>query len=162
MAQRAGAALARWPRSPRTSRRSSTSSPPSSRRSGVLREVSPGTLDVVAAMGELLSSRIVADALVHAGLPGEWVDARLAIVTNDDYTRAMPLMRETTAALRAVVSPLVDAGRVPGARRVRRARRLRGAYDDARTWRIGLFGRDRRRRHRCRARFRSGPTWTGC
>ena len=80
---------------------------------GVLREVSPGTLDVVAATGELLSSRIVAAALVHAGLPGEWVDARLAIVTNDDYTRAMPLMRETTAALRAVVSPLVDAGRVP-------------------------------------------------
>jgi aspartate kinase len=41
------------------------------------------------------------------------VDARLAIVTNDDYTRAVPLMRETTAALRASVSPLVDAGRVP-------------------------------------------------
>jgi aspartate kinase len=80
---------------------------------GVLREVSPGTLDVVAAMGELLSSRIVADALVHAGLPAQWVDVRLAIVTNDDYTRAVPLMRETTAALRAVVAPLADAGRVP-------------------------------------------------
>jgi aspartate kinase len=41
------------------------------------------------------------------------VDARLAIVTSSDYTRALPLMRETTAALRAVVSPLIDAGRVP-------------------------------------------------
>jgi aspartate kinase len=80
---------------------------------GVLREVSPGTLDVIAAMGELLSSRIVAGALVEAGLPAEWVDARLAIVTSSDYTRALPLMRETTAALRAVVSPLVDARRVP-------------------------------------------------
>jgi len=80
---------------------------------GVLREVSPGTLDVVAATGELLSSRIVADALVHAGLPGQWVDARLAIITSDDYTRAVPLMRETTAALRAVVSPVIDAGRIP-------------------------------------------------
>jgi aspartate kinase len=80
---------------------------------GVLREVSPGTLDVIAAMGELLSSRIVAGALVEAGLPAEWVDARLAIVTSSDYTRAVPLMRETTAALRAVVSPLVDARRVP-------------------------------------------------
>ncbi|HEY5616299.1 MAG TPA: lysine-sensitive aspartokinase 3 [Vicinamibacterales bacterium] len=80
---------------------------------GVLREVSPGTLDVIAAMGEILSSRIVAEALIHGGLPGEWVDARLVIVTNDDYTRAVPLMRETSAALRAVVSPLVDAGRVP-------------------------------------------------
>ena len=80
---------------------------------GVLREVSSGTLDVVAATGELLSSRIVAEALVHAGLPGQWVDARLAIITSDDYTRAVPLMRETTAALRAVVSPVIDAGRIP-------------------------------------------------
>ena len=80
---------------------------------GILREVSTSTLDVIAAMGELLSSRIVAGALVEAGLPAEWVDARLAIVTSSDYTRALPLMRETTAALRAVVSPLVDARRVP-------------------------------------------------
>jgi aspartate kinase len=80
---------------------------------GVLREVSPGTLDVIAATGELLSSRIVADALVHADLPGHWVDARLAVITSEDYTRAVPLMRETTAALRAVVSPVVDAGRIP-------------------------------------------------
>jgi len=80
---------------------------------GVLREVSPRTLDVMAAMGELLSSRIVAAALVHAGLPGEWVDARRALVTNDDHTRAAPLMRETTAALRATVTPLVEAGGVP-------------------------------------------------
>lgn len=79
----------------------------------VLREVSPRTLDVVAAMGELLSSRIVAAALVHAGLPGEWVDARRAIVTDADHTRANPLMRETTAALRASVLPVVDAGRIP-------------------------------------------------
>jgi aspartate kinase len=79
----------------------------------VLREVSSRTLDVVAAIGELLSSRIVAAALVHAGLPGEWVDARRAIVTDDDYTRACPLMRETTAALRASVLPVVEAGRIP-------------------------------------------------
>jgi aspartate kinase len=80
---------------------------------GVLREVSPRTLDVVAAMGELLSSRLVAAALVEAGLPGEWIDARRAIVTNDDHTRAAPLMRETTAALRASVIPAIDAGRIP-------------------------------------------------
>jgi len=79
----------------------------------VLREVSPRTLDVVAAMGELLSSRIVAAALVEAGVPAEWVDARRAIVTNDDHTRAAPLMRETTAALRASVVPVLDAGHVP-------------------------------------------------
>ena len=79
----------------------------------VLREVSVRTLDVVAAMGELLSSRIVAAALVHAGVPGEWVDARRAIVTDDDHTQACPLMRETTGALRASVLPVVEAGRIP-------------------------------------------------
>jgi aspartate kinase len=79
----------------------------------VLREVSPRTLDVIAAMGELLSSRIVAAALVEAGVPGEWVDARRVVVTNDDHTRAAPRMRETNSALRASLLPLLEAGRVP-------------------------------------------------
>ncbi len=79
----------------------------------VLREVSPRTLDVVAAAGELLSSRIVAAALTQAAVPAEWVDARCAIVTNDDYTRAVPLAEETNAALRSSALALIDAGRVP-------------------------------------------------
>lgn len=79
----------------------------------VLREVSPRTLDVVAAMGEILSSRIVAAALTSAGVPAEWVDARQVIVTSDDHTRAMPLRRETDDRLRARLCPLLDAGRVP-------------------------------------------------
>ncbi|HKE86292.1 MAG TPA: aspartate kinase [Vicinamibacterales bacterium] len=79
----------------------------------VLREVSPRTLDVVASMGELLSSRIVAAALTAAGVPAEWVDARLAIVTNDDHTRAAPLTSETNAALGRTVVPILDSGRVP-------------------------------------------------
>ena len=79
----------------------------------VLREASPRTLDVVAAVGELLSSRIIAAALEHEGVPSAWVDARRVIITNDEHTRATPLLRETNAALRATVLPLVDAGRVP-------------------------------------------------
>jgi aspartate kinase len=80
---------------------------------GVLREVSLRTLDVVASMGELLSSRIIAAAMAGAGLPAEWVDARRVIVTNDAHTCAVPMMRETNAALRASLLPLVDSGRVP-------------------------------------------------
>jgi aspartate kinase len=79
----------------------------------VLREVSPRTLDVVAAAGELLSSRIVAAALAEAGVPSEWVDARRAIITTADHTRALPLAKETDAALQASVRAVVDAGRVP-------------------------------------------------
>jgi aspartate kinase len=80
---------------------------------GVLREVSARTLDVVAAMGELLSSRIVAAALQADGIPAAWVDARRAIVTNDDHTCAAPLMRETMSAVRALVASSIDAGGVP-------------------------------------------------
>jgi aspartate kinase len=79
----------------------------------VLREVSPRTLDVVAAAGELLSSRIVAAALAGADVPSEWVDARRAIITTGDHTRALPLATETDAALRTSVRAVVDAGRVP-------------------------------------------------
>jgi aspartate kinase len=79
----------------------------------VLREVSPRTLDVIAAAGELLSSRIVTAALAGADIPSEWVDARRAIITTADHTRALPLATETDAALRATVLAVVDAGRVP-------------------------------------------------
>ena len=79
----------------------------------VLREVSPRTLDVIAAMGELLSSRVIAAALNTAGIPATWVDARKAIVTDGEHTKAAPLTAETDAALAAHVRPVIDAGRVP-------------------------------------------------
>jgi aspartate kinase len=79
----------------------------------VLREVSPRTLDVVASIGELVNSRIVTAALAEAGLPAEWVDARRVIITNDDHTRAIPMARETQAAMHASIVPLLEAGRVP-------------------------------------------------
>jgi len=78
----------------------------------VLREVSPRTLDVVAAVGELLSSRIIAAALTSAGVDAEWVDARQVIVTNSEHTRATPLGKETDARLRSIVGPILDSGRV--------------------------------------------------
>jgi aspartate kinase len=79
----------------------------------VLREVTPRTLDVVASIGELLSSRLVAAALVDAGVPGAWVDARHAIVTNDEFTRATPMTDATDEALARTVGPLLDGGQVP-------------------------------------------------
>jgi aspartate kinase len=79
----------------------------------VLREISPRTLDVVAAAGELLSSRMVAAALTAAGVPAEWVDARSAIVTDDEHTRATPLARETNEALVRTMVPVLDAGHIP-------------------------------------------------
>jgi aspartate kinase len=76
-------------------------------------ETSPRVLDVVASAGELLNSRLVAAAFVGAGLPGVWVDARKVVVTNGEYTRAIPLAAETDAAMRAHVRSQIDAGKVP-------------------------------------------------
>ena len=79
----------------------------------VLGEVSPRWLDTIAATGEIVSSRLVAAALASRGLPAEWVDARCAIVTGAEHTAAPPLMEETTAALMALVDPMLAAGKVP-------------------------------------------------
>jgi aspartate kinase len=79
----------------------------------VLREASPRTLDVVAAIGELSSSRLVAAALESSGVPARWIDARRAVVTTGDHTRALPLSRETGDALRETVVPALGAGLVP-------------------------------------------------
>jgi aspartate kinase len=77
-----------------------------------LRDASARSKDVIAAAGELLSSRLVAAALEHAGIPAAWVDARQAIVTNGEHMAAAPLMPETEAAVARTVKPHVDGGRV--------------------------------------------------
>jgi aspartate kinase len=79
----------------------------------ILREASPRSLDGVACAGELLSSTVVAAAFASAGVESAWVDARRGIVTDDQYTAAVPLLDETHAALAREVAPHLAAGRVP-------------------------------------------------
>jgi aspartate kinase len=79
----------------------------------VLKEVTPRWMDAVAAVGEILSSRIVAAALTAHGLPSGWVDARAVIVTGDEHMAAPPLMRETAGALAAVADPILAERRIP-------------------------------------------------
>jgi aspartate kinase len=80
---------------------------------GVLREVSPRWLDALAAMGEILGSRMVAAALTARGLGAAWIDARRAVVTDREHTAAAPLLPETTAALMQHVDPPLASGRLP-------------------------------------------------
>ena len=56
----------------------------------VLREVSPRSRDAVHAVGELVSSRIVAAALADHGIPSSWVDARTVLVTDAEHTAPRP------------------------------------------------------------------------
>ena len=51
--------------------------------------------------------------LLSQGLASAWVDARRAIVTADAHLAAPPLFPETTAALMAVVDPVLASRRIP-------------------------------------------------
>jgi len=79
----------------------------------VLREVSPRSRDALHAIGEVLSSAIVAAALSDAGIPTTGVDARSVLVTDDEHTAAAPEMIETCERCRDRVAPVLAEGRVP-------------------------------------------------
>jgi aspartate kinase len=70
-------------------------------------------LDAIAATGELLSSRLVVAAMSRRGLPSAWVDARDVVITDDRFTRAVPLMDNVAAAVPAVLAPLVSNETIP-------------------------------------------------
>lgn len=78
---------------------------------GVLHELSPRSRDAIVALGETMSSRLVAAALTTAGVPSRWVDATTILVTDGAHGRAQPLMDLTTARSRRTISPHLDAGR---------------------------------------------------
>jgi aspartate kinase len=71
----------------------------------VLREVSPRSRDAVHAVGELVSSRIVAAAFADHGIPSAWVDARTVLITDAEHTGAAPDMIETCERARERMAP---------------------------------------------------------
>jgi aspartate kinase len=79
----------------------------------VLREVTARSLDAVASAGELLSSRLVAAALGGRGIPATWADPRRLIVTDAQFTAAVPLPAETAARILEQVADSLAAGVVP-------------------------------------------------
>jgi aspartate kinase len=78
----------------------------------VLREVSPRSRDAVHAVGEVVSSRIVAAACADHGIASSWVDARTVLITDAEHTAAAPEMMETCDRARARVAPLLADGKV--------------------------------------------------
>ena len=78
----------------------------------VLREVSHRSQDAVLAVGELVSSRIVAAALADDGVPSAWVDARTVLVTDAEHTGAAPDMMATCERAREHVAPANAGGKV--------------------------------------------------
>lgn len=54
----------------------------------LLRELTPRAKDMIVSFGEYMSSKIVAEALIAAGISAAWKDSRELIVTNSEYTHA--------------------------------------------------------------------------
>jgi aspartate kinase len=78
----------------------------------VLREVSPRSRDAVMAVGEVVSSRIVAAAFADRAIDSAWVDARTVLVTDAEHTAAAPDMEATCARAAERLAPIVRAGTV--------------------------------------------------
>jgi aspartate kinase len=77
------------------------------------KRVTPADHDTIVAMGELASSRIVADAFAERGVPSVWVDARSVLVTDAEHTMALPDMEATCARMRERVAPVTARGEIP-------------------------------------------------
>ncbi len=78
-----------------------------------LGDLTPRSLDTIAALGEQLSSVLVVAAFRKLGLPAEHVDAREVMITDGNFTRAEPQAEAIAEAAQRVVMPLIRAGRIP-------------------------------------------------
>jgi aspartate kinase len=77
------------------------------------RSATPAQLDAVAGRGELWSSRLVAAALVGAGVDATWVDVRPLMITDARHTRATPYLQVLNQRARDCLKPLCETGQVP-------------------------------------------------
>jgi aspartate kinase len=79
----------------------------------ILGELSPRSLDAIASYGERLSTSILSTAMQERGLPAELIDARRLIVTDENFTKAAPLMELTKERAQAILLPKLEKGVVP-------------------------------------------------
>jgi aspartate kinase len=80
---------------------------------GVTKQVTPAHHDMIVAMGELASSRIVAAAFEEQGLPAVWVDARDVLVTDGEHMAAAPDMDATCGKAARHLSPITARQQIP-------------------------------------------------
>lgn len=79
----------------------------------VLGEVTPRALDAIASLGERLLAPILAESIRGCGEKTHAIESSELIVTDDNYTRADPLMDETREKSRARLLPLLEAATIP-------------------------------------------------
>lgn len=76
----------------------------------LLGELTNRTLDAIASAGELLSSRILADAMNHRGLKTELLDARSFMITDAQFSSAWPLFPEIETRVQERIPPVLARG----------------------------------------------------
>jgi aspartate kinase len=79
----------------------------------VLGHATPRSFDAIAALGEQLSSHLIAAFFRMRGIPAEHVDAREVFVTDDNFMTAEPQIDAIAEASRDLVQPLIQEGKVP-------------------------------------------------
>lgn len=79
----------------------------------VLGEVTPRALDAIASLGERLLVPILAESLRECGEKTQAIEATELIVTDDNFTRADPLMEETREKSRARLMPFLESSTIP-------------------------------------------------
>ena len=79
----------------------------------LLGELTPRSLDAVTSYGERFSSTILTEAMRERVVNAQLVDARKIIITDDDYTKATPLMELSKVKCRELLNPLLEKGIVP-------------------------------------------------
>jgi aspartate kinase len=66
--------------------------------------------DQIVSVGELVSTKILAAYLNHAGLPTQWLDARDVILTDEIYREGWVKWDETVENANKIARPMVEAG----------------------------------------------------
>jgi aspartate kinase len=80
---------------------------------GILKELTPRTLDSLYCFGELLSSRIVATVLQEHNVDAEWVDTKEFMITDGNHNCAQPIFKLVEERLPEMLRPLLNRGSVP-------------------------------------------------
>ncbi len=78
-----------------------------------LGELTPRSMDAMAAHGERLATLILHGCLNSHGIPAELMDSRQFIITDDNFTKAAPLFDLTDAAIQQHILPVLRNGKVP-------------------------------------------------
>ncbi len=102
----------------------------------ILGERPPRSVDEAVAMGERLSSLLMAACLESSGTPARAVNGAGVIVTDAVFGNAAPLLEETRARCEATLRPMLESGILPV------VTGFNGATLDGRTTTLGRGGSD--------------------